>query len=1023
MMILQLGVVTIFAKTEIVTLKGIDYTSGSPSEVKSEVNAAMIRPSKPVGWKVTLPYTTSAVKIKYRTADPESGIVRVRLDNQTGEILGSLETYKTPHSWGDWTETYEKTIAFSRPVSGDLVFWLTVEVPNGGGGAHWIHELSFVEYDTSQALSEFNMDDIFEDIKDVPNKHEINLLTDLGLFDKNEKKFDPYKPLTRIEFVSLLGKLIEAEKYSTEESPFFDIAAGSENADLLSGLYHMGIIKGDTDGNFRPNSFIKPIEAATVCVNSLGYESFAKDANVMMDLANSLDLFDGLKLTDKVTKSEGAKLIYNLLLSDYLAVQEMSSEGIFYNPTKNFLEKSTSYKHTVGVMTADYLTGLYTPGRRDFLKIDDKEYKVISGINTSYLGFKCELFYHEENGENILDAIRPVPKAEWNVVSSGPDVKFDVISETELKYTLVSEDEEYEYEFDSKCAIIYNGTALSKSLKSLISNPSNFEGSITTIDNNADGIIETVWIEHVSQIMKFGAASNGKISDELSKTLYNTRDKDFALFVSNRAVALEDVESGIYFTVMESSGSGEDKYVRAIACDNTVSGKITSYSNGKYTIDGTEYLASTYCKDELYVGLEGTFTLDRFNYILCCEEGAVSETKVGLYLAHDRNSDTELDSEAKIKVVTETGVEEFKIAKKVIADGVTVKTVDHFYDGTGAFKGLTKVAEKSPVLYRLNASDEIVMIDTINDGTLDKNDQLHNLDDVDDNPINSIIEGSYYVYNKTLATDAVVNSKYGLKSDAKVLSVRKDGTDSEHKIMTGLAASDYPYSLAPYSTKRGSKIADIILLSDYVSIVNTKGNAFILNSITEAVDAEGNVTKKLSGYSSSAEAEYFVDTEKYSSDPAFKTKIDSLEKGNLIRPFLTNSKVTDVDLIYIPAGNAFGPQTNNDGVNTILNENVRNASGSHNSGRIFLGKFIGIEDIYAIMDIEEQDENSIWQSRPVTFNAAAATVIVCEKLASGKYIFSYGRPMSAMAEGDIIVAERGGSGAITRFFVFRDSSQ
>ncbi|MBR2500537.1 MAG: S-layer homology domain-containing protein, partial [Clostridia bacterium] len=984
-MILQLGIFSVSAEADIITLKGDQYSSGTPSQ--KDTNTAMVRPSAPLGWKVTLPYTSGAMKLTYRTADGENGILRIRLGGINGEVLGILNTYEIAHSW---SETYENTIGFTRPISGENEIWITVEKPaTGGGGGHWINSLEFLEFDATKTLGDFSMSDAFADIAEDPNKHEINLLTDLGLYDKNEVNFIPYQPMTRLDFVGILGKLIKAEQYTAETSPFKDVKPGSENADLLSGLYVMGIIKGDTEGNFRPTDFITPQEAAIVCTNALGYQSFAKDMNVILDLANTLGILDGLKLTNKVTKSDAAKLIYNLLLADYLAVQEMSSNDVFYNPTKNYLEKATEYRHSIGVMTANTVTGLYAAKKSDSLKIDNEAYVVKTGIDVNYLGVKCEFFYHEEDGERVLDAIRPVPKAQWSTVQSTPDIRFDIISERELKYTVVSDDEEFEYELDAKTAIIYNGVALSKSLATLISDPADFEGSITLIDNNADGLLEAVWIDHVSRIIKVGAVSSGRIKDDITGTLYDTNKSDFVLFIGTKSSYLDELKNGTILTVFESDGTGKDKYIRAMADENDVEGQITSYSNGKYTINDTEYKVSPVCTDDLYVGLTGTFMLDRFDYIIYCEEGVTSEAKVGAYLANDSGEPTALESYAMVKLLTETGVEKLKVAKRVIADGVTIKSVDDFYDGVGAFTGLTNVASNSPVLYRLNTAGEISMIDTINDGAMDSNDQLVNiLDTPDANPINGVMSQAFRVYNSTLSNDQY-EPQHGVKSKAKVLALSETGNEIDHKILEGLAGSDDDINIAPYATRRDTMIADVILIKNYVKLSNTPAATFVVDRIADAVDDEGNVVKKIYGYSSGAKVEYIVDADSYSSNSALKTLVDSLYKGNLVTPFLTRNKITKLLLAYIPdvaPGEKFGPQTNAAGVEAKLHKEKREASKSNLEGAsaLYLGEVVAIEENFVKVNVPYYDDqgttdegDDVWATREWVYNGGSAKVTLC----------------------------------------------
>ncbi|MBR6647488.1 MAG: S-layer homology domain-containing protein, partial [Clostridia bacterium] len=678
-MVMQISVFCVSAAEVNVTYKGMDYSAGTPSQKSESDGRVMTRPANPLGWKVTLPYKTSALKLTYSTGEKENGVLNVRLGSSTGEIIGSIETDILAPTWA----TYTHVISLSKSLVGNQDIWITISKGSvGPGGGHWIDSLTFLKDSNAQPFATLEIADAYKDIKDDPNVHEINMLTELGVFSDSDISFMPDKPMKRAEFACGLGKLLDAQKYATEVSPFKDVKEGTDEADILSGLYQAGIIKGDTDGNFRPTSYITPLEASIVCLNALGYEGFAKDQNTVLDLANTLKLFDGIKLTNKVTKSQGAKLIYNLLLADYLAVNEMSDKEIFYNPTKNYLENSTDYIHAKGVVTANAYTKLYAPKKSEGISIDGISYKLGDGVNGSYLGVRCEFFYHEEDGEKVIDVIRPLPKVKWNYVESTTDIDFTKISEKKVEYTIISEDEEYEYELDKNTAIIYNGVALTKSLGLLISDPADFEGSITMIDNDSDNILDAIWIDHVSRVIEIGFVSNGRIKDELATnpqySIYDTNLKDFVVFKGGRPALPDELASGTVLTLYESSESGKEQFVRAIADENIVTGTITSFSNGKYTIDGKEYRVSSLCNDDLYVGQTGKFVLDRYDFIIACEEEANSEFMSGLYLASDGGEATALEKEANIKLLTKAGIEIFTVAQKVIVDGVTIKTVKDF---------------------------------------------------------------------------------------------------------------------------------------------------------------------------------------------------------------------------------------------------------------------------------------------------------------------------------------------------------
>ena len=331
-LLLQMCLFSVGAEEKkVITLTGMDYVSGTPAEIGKSNPYAMVRNSVTLGYTVDLPSEVMSIKIVYRTGQGEQGGFEVRKGGASGELLASVDTIALDNSvWADYTYV----ITLSEPIIGKNDIFV-----KGLSGSHWIVSLSFLPFDNSKRFVTYNLNDNFGDIENDANRHEINLLSDLGIVKQEEVEFNPGKFMSRVDFVSILGRVLETEKYADKTSPFKDVDIKDEDAAILSGLYQLGIIKGGTDGNFRAHDFITPLEAAIVCANALGYTKY-KSA---LDVAYNLKLFKGVSLqSNTISRSDGVKIIYNLLLADYLSVNEMGEDFVIYNPTKNFVEKSSN---------------------------------------------------------------------------------------------------------------------------------------------------------------------------------------------------------------------------------------------------------------------------------------------------------------------------------------------------------------------------------------------------------------------------------------------------------------------------------------------------------------------------------------------------------------------------------------------------------------------------------------------------------------------------------------------------------
>ena len=1012
-LLLQMCLFNASAKeAEIVKIYGHQYTAGAPSEYSVEKQEAMVRTGGRLDYAVDLKTEVASIKLEYSTGGSSRGVIDIKLNDT---IVATLDTTILPDTWARYTYV----VSLPEPIVGKNTVSIVCH-----GGAHIVKNWTFLPFDNSIRFAVFNVKDNFIDIEKDANRHEINLLSDLELIKEKGTTFKPDIVMSRVVFVSILGRLLEAEKYAEETSPFKDVDVKDEHAAILSGLYQLGIIKGDTEGNFRPHDFITPLEAATVCANALGYKGY-KNA---LDIAYSLKLFKGLSLKSNViTRSEGIKIIYNLLLADYLAVSEMYEDAILYNPARNFIEKSSKFFHGTGVMTANNVTELYKRKNSEQIEIAGIKYHLFnSNMAVDFLGMNCEFFYIEKDGERYLYTIRPLPKVEVNVIESDKNVRFDEISDKKLVYTYINEDEEIEYELDALTAVIYNATAVKKSLSRLIPDPEEFEGRITTVDNNGDGILEAIWIDHISRVIKNETVVGTKIKDEVSQTFYDTAEGEFNYFVGDRLAELDELALGDMISLYESSDTGKNKITRAIKNETRVTGTVKMVEDGIYTINDEKFKISSKCGDDIYLGLTGTFILDQFDHIISYTESEETENRIGAYISYAQPQPNSLMTSAMLKLLTEDGIKIFTVAPRVYADGILIKKIDDFYNGTTTFTGMVNVESKSPVIYRLNAAGEISMIDTINDGAKDDNDQLVNLiSGVDANPINTVTMGSYRYYSSVFV-DAKWKSRYAVTSGAKLIAFTTDNNEENFAILNGYSCeADAFGTVAVYSTTGKARVADIVLTRSYAMTTNRATKPFVFKSLNTKINNDGDAAFYINGVASTEDVSYEISSDSYSSDANLRTVLASLKEGDLVRALMTNSKATSLELIYIPdavANAEFGPSSNGAGVVTLLNNDTRSVGSSNGSGAIVLGKIVDVEGTFLTMNIQTKQEG-VWTDDYWTFNAGSAQVVICEKTQSGKYILTGSLKLPSLVKDDIVVGLRGSNGVLSAVYVFRDNSR
>ena len=982
-LLLQICVIpTSAAESSTIILSGTDCYANTAVE-KSEAQGIRISTNQYGAYKVNFENPTSVLKINYTTGYEHCHVVEVRLGSQSGKLLGSFDS-RVEASSSTWAE-YQHIFSFDEPLIGEQSIFVI-----GRGGNHWIKQLTFVS-SGSGTFASFAENDNFEDIKDDKNRNQINLLSDLGMIPKADKNFMPDLPMTRLEFVSMLGRLINAASYAKEVSPFKDIETSDEHSSILSGLYQMGIIKGDTDGKFWPYRYITIAEVATVCVNALGYKPFAKNMINAVEIANSNDIFDGINMGNKtITNSDAARIIYNLLLCDYLKVSEYADEAVFYEPTKNFLEKNSEYKYGKGVLTSNAITGLYEAKKSKGITIDG-EYFEEGKVNCDYLGVLCEYFYVEDGGLKTLKAIRPAEKAEVTVVRSGTDIKFEKINEREIFYTTISDDEEYEFELAAQTSIIYNGTALNGSLRSLI-NPTNFMGTLTIIDNDGDGTLECVWIDHVSSVVKTSGISGNKIKDKISGQILDLSDDSTALFINGQGGFADQLKIDDVLYVYQSSTTGKNNLTRVVLAGTKVSGIITEKTNdGKVKIDDVTYKISSACEESIYVGLSGAFYIDDFSNIVRYEAETIA-SKVGAFLGI--NLKNSLDFDMEVKLLTEDGVEVFEVAKNIKADGVIVKKEEDFYNGTGVFDGIKNIALKTPIVYSLNNDNELKLIDTVNIGTNGDDDNIAKLGE----------EAPFRYLGGVLVNTSTWKYLYPAHNDTAVIKMTSDNDENFFSITKGFTDRDGSgIPVTPYTINKDSMVADILISVDWPTDVNYVSAPFVFDDIKVKVNSDGDAARYICGEAATGEVSFEIDENSYASNAAFRTLLDSAKKGDLLLPYLTREKLISLDLLYLPGALT----TNAAGVAAKIYDGVATTNGSMKHGTVEK-----IENGFAKIVLDGETDFQVYA-------CSSAKVLVCEKEAGGNYKITSELSSNAMFEGEKVMIRTSTYSVVTAVYIYR----
>lgn len=133
--------------------------------------------------------------------------------------------------------------------------------------------------------------------------------------------YAPHDPVTRAEMAALLvralGKGDEAARYQVQTS-FRDVLASHWAAGAIALASQLNLVRGGSDGRFRPADPVTYKEAATMLVRAAGYETFVTGdwpashilkANDLGILAGTRFAMDGL-----ANRGDVAQMLYNWIL-------------------------------------------------------------------------------------------------------------------------------------------------------------------------------------------------------------------------------------------------------------------------------------------------------------------------------------------------------------------------------------------------------------------------------------------------------------------------------------------------------------------------------------------------------------------------------------------------------------------------------------------------------------------------------------------------------------------------------------
>lgn len=519
----------------------------------------------------------------------------------------------------------------------------------------------------------------FGDADEIVNTDAVNTMVALGIIKgKDDGNFDPEGIVTRAEMAKMICVALNGGKDpNLAGGGMYPDTKGHWAAGYIDYCTNMGIVSGDTAGNFNPDKTVTGTEAAKMILIALGYnaktEKFVNDANWAINInvkASTKGLYDDVAVLPEagLSRDDAAQMIFNGIQAEmvkYEMVGITGGEGISQavdRAGKTILsEKYNTYE--------DAPEGKLTKIEWVSAK---KEWKYTIGAKT----FSTAEDFTDLMGQNVKVIANQKDNKVYGIFAEDSSVLAEGFT-TDL--TLKTADDEVElagetYDLETYTAIDFM-TGATADLTAL--------GSVKLIDTDDDNKVDTIVM----------------VPFTFEKVTYVGKTS----FTAGASYKFEDVN--VY------DGIAKNDYVAIIAKANTtknkisigevevVSGTVSGVKNGKYLVDG-EWMT-------LNTGVTAPAVNDTINYIAF---GSV------IYYAKVTDGETVSDD---LALVITTGTEnttstltgETYKAKLIFTDG-TKKTVETDKDYSAEANG--KLVGKL-VTYTINNDDEYVL--TVVSGT------------------------------------------------------------------------------------------------------------------------------------------------------------------------------------------------------------------------------------------------------------------------------------------------------------------
>ena len=640
-----------------------------------------------------------------------------------------------------------------------------------------------------------------------------------------DEDFDIFSKMTRGEFAALTAKILFGEL--TEQigtgniGGFYDVLPTHNCYGEITTLKNLGIIKGDSCGNFYPDRDITFTDAITVIVNALNYTVYA-EANGgyptgYLYIANSTGILKGVQTEEFVYGSTALKLLYNSLFVDYISLGGILDDGsVIYDSTqvKTMREKLKITEYDVvlvnnGMITEDSMGGTFEDRVvvRDVKTYNEYVFKYLNDDILNLFGYRLKIYVKKNEKTNVNEIVYySIHKSVTETLVYSEDVISSIsgVVEYEKDYE-TSEFEKVYYNINE--AVVYINGVKKADYKFTDLKPDN--GFTRFIDNNGDNRADYILVYNFSYnvIADYISSEDNTVFCRLNPVhniILSEKEVNGYQFIKNgEVITIKDINKDDVISVAIGEVTPDNKLFTLYVSDKKVSGVIAGKNDGSYELNiknsnGSELLyklSPLYIKERanIFNALpfsEATFYIDAMGNI-AFTDGFTSVKKEYMYII-DVIPPKNIDN-AKIKVLNHMGEKVlYEISDNIKVDGEAPNGISA--DGSHLYEPYMEVAELllrredgsfdvrndeiatrynqantliTPRLakVKLNSKEQVISIDTDYTASEDSKDNLKSGKRIWKNKVfvtnQSTFDGTFFVTSDTLILKVAEIDRYG----------------------------------------------------------------------------------------------------------------------------------------------------------------------------------------------------------------------------------------------------------------------